>query len=170
MPGTDWKEVSKGFRERLGQPVDHSPWSAAHQLAAVSKTERVKDLVDLAYMYLMSRSGESPDLRGQMVDVSAGTKWATRGGKVNTSRLPCICSTTEIYSFEHDRAFVAEDFGGSLGFFSPHTEAAVRQGCGAVSEFKLKKLFSNSMCVPHVATIMVAFLLGTTSGGCFRKK
>ena len=47
-----------------------------------------------------------------------------------------------------------------LGFLSPNIKSHVLKGCSAVSEKELKHLFTNSMALPHVGSVMIACLVG----------
>ena len=150
--GEVWKVESAALRKSLGAQKDEAPWTKDAKLWGTRKTDRVKDLLDLAWL---SEQKSGRDRKNLLVDYSLSTERAARGFK----RPPCLSRKTQVYSFAQDRSLCAEEMGGFLGFGHPRISWAVYEGTKVFPEDEARELFANSMDLASVGSVLASAIL-----------
>ena len=126
-----------------------SPYTSKNELVGHRASARVKDLIDISFMYAIRKKLSVKDT---VIDTSESHERAKR----MTFRIPCISTKTDLYILGRNRTMVAEEYGALLGFGAPRIRKEVYKGSRACTDGEAKDLFAHSMAIPHVALILIA--------------
>ena len=104
--------MSKELRSILGVEEHISPYTSKNELVGHRASARVKDLIDISFMYAIRKKLSVKDT---VIDTSESHERAKR----MTFRIPCISTKTDLYILGRNRTMVAEEYGALLGFGAP---------------------------------------------------
>jgi hypothetical protein len=158
--GTKWQEQSTEVRSAL---QDEHPdicfqksWTEDHQLRGVRRTSRVEDLIDLGSLHLTA-SDLKPN--GLFMDTSLSH---SRCSKAYWFHWPYLTRNCDVYSYEKDRACIAEEIGSFLCLNAPPVQETFLKGAAVISDLDLRELLANSMNLAHVSTVILSIVLCAT--------
>ena len=95
-------------RTRLGLPPSACPWTGRPgvQMLGVRLPRKV-ELVDLCWaMQMQSQPTTHPDILKKELFVNLGQ--SVQRAPISRGAMPCMATSTEVYSFEHDMTLSAE--------------------------------------------------------------
>ncbi len=135
---------------------DSHPWDQK-RLQGIYLNPRVKELLNLGALdacFHRAQKVTTADLnsaiQGLVCDLSQNPK--RKPWKHN--RLPCLCSSTTLYSYEHDRAITTQELLRLLGWPVP-------MDLCRLANHELRVLFGESMCLQSHAVALWALFMAT---------
>eukprot|EP00435_Cladocopium_sp_Y103_P009938 s1246_g2.t1 len=149
-----WKLQAMELRNTL--PLDRrraTPWSNKARLQGLPGTDRVKEMIDLAYLCTeasLKAAGlpSSPDQVTATLSVDVSQNAARKAwGSLRT-----LCTSSSIYLYGQDRAMLPIEGLRLMGFGTRASRA------GGLSDGEVVDLVGNCMAVPSVALAQLALL------------
>ncbi len=145
-----WIQKSTATRNQMKVSPNAAPWTSnpARSLSGLSTTQRVRDLVDvawLAYQQAVAKGEPHDDVISWFVDVSQSVS-----RKPWSAHVMNLTQSTELYSFGHD-AVIAP---AGLMLLQGHSSSLTFHVQG------LSALAGEGMFLPSVATCLYCFLGG----------
>ena len=139
----------------MGIALNFAGWTGREDFAGegLPQSERVKDVLDItAAKVLVSQSGagsvaQQAMLRSTIVDVSQCVSRSTYNKSKGT--VPCFTTSTELYSYGHDRVILPQEMLAMHGFMLSRLEIPRE-----VLMRDLKKMAGGGLSCPCLASIL----------------
>lgn len=153
-----WQRHSCDMRCKLGLTMDAHPWTGRPDVAlrGVHRTPRVLDVIDIAWATRI----HAPPEHVRQAPQAKRFELLTNNFFVNTSQqnlrkawgeLGTIATSTELYSFELDRAILPEELLSLQGHGHPRV--------GSLSAAEMRSVAGEGMMVPVLAAALYALML-----------
>ena len=156
---TKWVQQAKAVRESL--PVgmrQEKPWSRRARLQGISKTARVLELLDIAYLCQKKMLLETdPDVADQKVieGLVCDTSQAISRRPWGSLCTRTLTTSSQLYSFEKDRLLLPHESLRMLGFQSQNLSSVCKFG---ISDSDLSDLAGSAMSLPAVTCAALSLI------------
>ena len=158
---TSWKAQATEWSEKLGVPVSVDMWTGRDKFEGVGlpKTARVQTLLNLTAVEKMQQARAQSAAQGQQcsiddvledcfIDVSQNPSRK----KFSTRVVPCLCTSTRLYSFARDRCLFPLEYLRLQGW-------GLDVQTSACSPQKVKEMAGLGMSLPCLGAIIWAVFL-----------
>ncbi len=165
-----WQSEAQGVRAQLREASFKSwaatPWTD-RQLRGVPKTDRVAELLQLGALVACVAHGKEEATPEAVEEATAG--WTCDFSQSPARKpwrhgsLPSLCTSTELYSYSHDRAITAQELFRMMGWQVPVS-------LGSLPGHKVRDLLGEAMALqPHaVAAVGLLHVAGASVPGLLR--
>ncbi|CAE7293874.1 unnamed protein product, partial [Symbiodinium sp. CCMP2456] len=152
-----WRLQEQEIRETLPlQRQSARPWSEGARLQGIAITDRIKALVDVAFLKTedMLKQRKEPHAR-QDVARSLFADLSQNIVRMPWGRYRTLTTSTQLYSFERDRLLVPEELLVILGFPRTYAESARHH----MKNRDITDLVGMAMAVPSVTVVCCSALM-----------
>eukprot|EP00971_Amphidinium_carterae_P352644 6492685-Amphidinium_carterae.8 len=149
-----WHTVHDKVKKQEGLPA--VSWRASKQLRGVSATERVREVIDIAYArYHKQHAEKGDDTLRQCPWLLDVTQCISR--KCHCTHFRAMCSGSTYYSYSLDRMITPVEHLLVLGW--PQQSALDRLGKLSLNPGQVRDLAGESMSPPCIGAVMTALAL-----------
>ena len=140
-----WTHKTLAMRSKLNISTKYAPWTDSHACAGAPETERVRYLLDISWAS-RDRKCRKPPWYSDCSQCVSRQPWSTE--------FLCLTTSSIIFDHSQEKVLSATQKLAAHGF--PTAELVKPTN---VSEPQLHEMVGESMCVPNVGCILMAFFL-----------
>ncbi len=130
----------------------------------MSSSARTREILEVRLLFACQKFGLSPlqpeqlhaAKEGLWADASQNLRGSSSSSCAASRVFPCVCTSSIIYSYEHDRRVSSHEVACAMGWrTSAHSPTIPR----SLSEAQLTDLLGNSQALPCLGTATAALLV-----------